>query len=368
MKHNLRKISAGFSTVLIASAILTGCASKDFHIKGEIEGANGKTVVLEKSDFHGQWVVMDSTHTKKKGDFAFSMESPGAPEIYRLVFDGKYIYVPIDSTETITVKTTAADFGTDFSLEGSDKAGVMERFEKDINRLPAGISTDSLDNFKKEVYTRYMKDGRGSVVSYYMLTKIINGRPLFDPANDKDAKYFAAVATGFKSLRPDDPRTAILEQTSLNAMKRRNSNLGKVREVEANEVSFINIELPDEKGNIRKLSELTTNGKPTVLIFSLLTMPESPAINLALSKIYSAHNGNIDFYNVSLDNDQYNWREAASNLPWITVFDPDGEYSESARIYNVSALPTFFIYNSHGELSSRAADTDDLRKQLQNVK
>lgn len=363
MKRHLTYFSAPLTAAAIAfSVIATACGSDDFKIKGEIYGADNQPVVLAKSDFHGRWVAIDSTRTSGNGSFSISRPAPAAPEIFRLEMDGKFIYVPIDSTETVTVTSSVEKFGTDFSLSGSQKAECLERFDKELMALPAGISTDSLESFKRNVYTKYMRDGQGSIVSYYILTKLIGDKALFDPENDY--KYFAAVANGFKQLRPDDPHTILLETTTINAQKQRNKGKGKTIQIEAEELTVIDIDLPDENGKNRKLSELVGNGKPTVVIFSLLTHPESPALNLELSRLYSSLGGNVNFYHVSLDPDQYTWRDAAKNLPWVTVFDPDGEYSKAALKYNVSDLPTYFIYSAQGELQARAANINDLRKQL----
>ncbi|MDE5976016.1 MAG: peroxiredoxin family protein, partial [Muribaculaceae bacterium] len=179
-----------------------------------------------------------------------------------------------------------------------------------------------------------------------------------------DYKYFAAVATGFNEKRPDDPHTALLEQTSLNALKNRNREKGTHLQIEAEEVKMIDISLPDENGKTVKLSDVADNGKKTVLIFSLLTHPDSPALNMELARIFNAQGGNVDFYQVSLDPDQYAWRDAAKNLPWTTVFDPDGEYSKAAVNYNVGQLPAFFIFSTSGDLVNRATSVDDLRKKL----
>ncbi len=58
------------------------------------------------------------------------------------------------------------------------------------------------------------------------------------------------------------------------------------------------------------------------------------------------------------------WREAARNLPWITVFDNAGQYSEAARSYNVGDIPTFFVYDRNGELKARANNLQELRREL----
>lgn len=356
----LRGAQAAAAIALIAT--LTSCGGDNFKIKGDIYGADNQPVVLAKSDFHGRWIAIDSTRTSKSGAFSISRPAPAAPEIFRLEVDGRFLYIPIDSTETITVTSAFDKFGSEFTLSGSPKAEALERFEKEVLALPAEISADSLESFKRGVFSKYIKDWPGSIVSYYILTKYTGKKALFDP--DKDYKYFAAVANGFKQIRPDDPHTALLEKTAIDAIKRHNRNIGTTLQIEADEITVIDIDLPDENGKNRKLSELVGNGKPTVVIFSVLTHPDSPAVNLELSKLYSSLGGNVNFYQVSLDPDQYAWRDAAKNLPWVTVFDPDGEYSKALRSYNVGALPTYFVYSAKGELEQRAASIDELAKFL----
>ena len=357
-----------FSKILIVLASLAlflgGCSDSKFHLKGEIEGASGDKISLEKSDFYGRWVSLDSIKVGKNGKFNISFPAPAAPEIYRLALNDHYIYFPVDSTETITVKTSVAGFGRDFSLSGSPMAQHMESFEKELQGISSISGDTNLDEFKKEVFSKYMQDNQGSVVSFYILTKTIDGKPLYDPANSRDAKYFGAVATGFKTRRPNDPRTALLERTTIEAMKKRNSEAGNYLQIEANEISMLDLELQDESGKLVKLSDVAGKGKPVAVVFSLLTAEDSPDWNFTLAQIYNRKNGSVEFYNVALDPDQYDWREAAKNLPWITVYAPSGLNSEAARLYNVGALPAFFVYNSSGELIQRPASLKEMEDAL----
>lgn len=363
MQLNFSNIKGYKSLLLLTSSIfLAACSNPSFKIKGDIYGAENRSVILEKSDFYGRWIPIDSTRTSKSGQFSFTSPAPAVPDIYRISLDDRFIYLPVDSVETLTVTSSLDKFGSDFSVTGTDKAEALTRFEKEVIALPSDLPADSLESFKRKVFTNYMRDAQGSIVSYYILTKIKDNKPLFDP--DADYKYFAAVATGFKAIRPDDPHTSVLENTSINALKRRNSERGSQLQINAEEITMLEIDLPDEEGNNRKLSEFVGNGQPTVVMFTLLTHPDSPADNIELSKIYNRLGGNVNFYQVSLDPDQYAWREAARNLPWITVFDIDGEYSKAARLYNVVNIPSYYIYDRKGELKARATDTNDLSKQL----
>lgn len=358
------RLLGGCACVLAAAAMLSACGEPQFKIKGEIYGADNQPLVLEKSDFHGRWVAIDSTRTSSAGSFSISRPAPAAPEIFRLALGDRYIYLPVDSVETVTMTSSLKDYGTEFTLSGSPKAEAMERFEKEVIALPSDISPDSLTSFKRSVFSKYMRDAQGSIVSYYILTKTIGDKPLFDPDSD-DYKYFAAVATGFKELRPGDPRTLLLEKTSMDAIKKRHSQSGLRRQIQAQEISVIDIDLPDENNTNRKLSDIVGKGKPVIVMFTLLTHPDSPAINTELAKIHSA--GNAEIYQVSLDPDQYSWRDAARNLPWVTVFDAAGQYSTAATNYNVGNIPTFFIYDRQGELKARAANISELRRELSSL-
>lgn len=356
------KASVKIFCLLTGGSLLFSCSKSEFKIKGEIIGGEEKPLVLEKSGFRGDWIPIDSVTTNKNGGFSISFPSPQSPEIFRLVSNGRYIYFPVDSTETITINSSYENFGGDFIIAGTKNAERMAQFEKELQKINAS-QPDSLETFKRQVYTKYMQQLPGSIVSYYILTKTIDGRPLYNLAEPSDRKYFSAVATGFKTVRPDAPQAQLLEQTAIQAQKEKNKEAGLYQSVEAQEISLIDIDCQDETGKYVKLSDVAGKGKPVVVIFSLLNQQDSPELNRALAEIYRKK-GNIEFYNISLDADQYQWREAAKNLPWITVYSPGQETSQDAVRYNVYQVPSFYIYNSEGELMKRPLTLEELDKEL----
>lgn len=346
----------GAACALMAILFAGGCTDGGFKVKGEIEGAADTPVVVEKGDFRGRWQPVDSTRTSPGGKFSLSMPAPAAPEVYRLNIGGEYIYFPVDSTETITVAGHVPGLASNYTLDGSGQAVAMARFD---HELAAAVAKGApLDAFKRTVYDRYIRDSRGSLLSFYVLTKTVDGKPLFDPADHTDLKYYTAVATAFKEFKPADPRTQYLEQTAIRALRERNSAQGKRQVLQATEeLSSIEINLPDRSGKDRSLSSLLGNGRRTLVVFSVMTHPDSPLINKAVAR---CHDTGMDIYQVSLDQDLYGWREAAENLPWTNVIDPEGDRSSIALKYNVSRLPVFFLYNERGELIDRADNLDAL--------
>lgn len=346
-----------FIPLLLAAA----CSDPSFSIKGEIQDGEGKTLLLEKADNAGFWVTVDSTRLGKNGKFSFSGMSPDAPEIYRLALDDRYVYFPVDSIDRLTLNADAADFSGNFSLEGSENAVKMARFEKALHSaIPTLSIPDSAEAFKRRVFVEYLRDARGSVVSYYILTKTVDDRPLFSPSSD--AKYFAAVATSFKQFRPNDPRCALLERIATEGLRKNAEASGKRKIMEAREIGYLPISLPDEAGNLAPLSEVLGKGLPVVLIFEDLSDPDTSLLNAELKTLCTS--GRAKIYSVGLDADQMIWRNAARNLPFTTVYANVSDAQDVCAKYQVTDLPTIFIIGTDGTIIDRPADINALKKAL----
>lgn len=339
---------------LILGAI--ACQDPSFSIKGEIENADGKTIILEKPDHAGIWVALDSAKLKSNGKFSFSQPAPAAPEVYRLSLDGNYVYFPVDSIENISIKASAPTFATSFTLSGSDNASAMERFEKELIAASPYLNIpDSANNFKRRVFTKYLQDARGSIVSYYILTKTVGDKPLFD--GEGDVRYIAAVATAFKQFRPDDPRVQLLEQAATEGMKRKSANNGKKTVIQAEEVSYFPITLPDENGKDVALSSVV-GGIPTLLIFSDLSDKDAMTMNAEIKKIIDA--GKAKVYHVGVDGDRLTWSNSAKNLNWVTVYANLSAARELAAKYNIQDIPTIFVIDAAGNLTKRVTSLSEI--------
>ncbi|MCM1490754.1 MAG: DUF4369 domain-containing protein [Muribaculum sp.] len=356
----LRLAAMAASIFLIVAA--GGCGEKGFKIEGQVSNSDNDKVLLEKADYAGYWTIVDSTRTDGSGKFKFSQPQQSGPEIFRLSMDDKYIYLPIDSTETLKVATTKKDFGHDFEVSGTEQAVKMAKFEKDLMAFSPYIdNADSAAGFKKRVYSEYLQDARGAVISYYILTKTIGNKALYDPTTS-DYKYIQAVANSYNQFNPNDAHAPFLLELAKAARVHHNDLNGVKTVIEAEEVKMLEIELNDENGKPRKLSELVGKGKPVIVAFTLMRDGVTPEINRQLAELYNA--GRVDIYNVSPDRDQYGWKSAAANLPWVTVLDPSAGQDKVFIQYNVGELPTFFLYNAAGELTARGASVNEIRKQL----
>lgn len=361
---NRFKFSLFAVIVVVVATCVCSCTSNKFKIGGRIADAQKETVTLEKPGFNGEWIAVDSTVTNSEGEFEIRGVAPEYPEIYRIGLNGNYIYVPVDSAVNINVSTSKSEFANQFTMSGTESAKKMEKFETMLAKALT-LPTDSMPGFKRKLFTEVIYPGKGDIMSYYILTRMVAGKPLFDPRDATDAKYYAAVATAYKHYRSDDPRTSMLENLALSAHKNQIKASGKQNVVEAPTVSIIDMEFPNVEGERIKLSDVVGKGKPTLVIFSMVAQKESPEVNRAIAEIYKNYSNSYNFYEVCLDPDISEWREAVKNIPWTAVIDYEGLQSRIALQYNVSTLPSFFIYNKGGELVARADDFAALKKELQ---
>lgn len=340
-------------------ALVVSCGgSPHWTVDGRIEGADGRTMIVEAND-NGRWYAIDSVKLDQSGKFCVTHAPAGYPDIYRLRLDDKTVYFPIDSIETVTVMTTASAFDSDYTLSGSTAAERLMTVDRHVARAVASMGVDNAlgdSLFKRELGGMLLEDPSG-IVSYYILNKRIGGLQLFDPRRPSDLKIIGAVANAFDTRRPSDPRTAYLRNLYL----RNRQTVAERDTVHARAVGLFDISLFDNKGKKHSLEQLARTGKVIVLNFTAYQAEESPAFNRELNRIYEKYHGRgMEIFQVSVDEDEYFWRNAASPLPWITVYNSPADGARNLINYNVGALPATFVINRRGEIVNRVENIQDL--------
>ncbi len=361
MKRN-RLIYAG---ILTLTAFFTACNSNpEWKVKGTVEGGEGKFITLEASN-NGTWYMLDTLTLKADGRFDFKQPAAGYPDIYRLTVDGNSLYFPVDSIETITIKTDIANFSNPLTIDGSSQADMFMQIDAMVNDAVKrnGSATNAVaDADLKQKLAELILSDPSSVTAYYAINKKIGATPLYSASNRNDLRIIGAVANAFDIKRPTDPRTMYLKRLFL-------SNRAPVSSVPtdtivANEVNLIDIELLDPAGKTVKLSDVASKGNVVILNFTSLTAKESPVYNLELGKIYeSRHANGLEIYQVSIDDDEFAWRQAAKNLPWISVYNNPSDLTPLIR-YNVGALPVSFIIDRNGSIAERVVAPEEINKVL----
>ena len=374
-KHSISKMKKHI--VIAASSLVLALAAceergEQFQVKGEIAEAVDKVLYFESAALDGIH-VLDSVKLDKQGAFAFQHKRPDGPDFYRLRIGGQVINLGIDSTEVVTVKGTLPSLATGYTVSGSvESEKIKELSAKQValqeqirqlaaRQLPIGDYRDSVDRmvntYKQQICRDYIYENPRSGYAYYALFQRINGGLLFNPESSReDVRAFGAVATSWDMYYPHSLRTVNLHNIAVRGMKNTRKPVSTpIPEELVREVTLLDLELPDLRGNIRRLTDL--KGKVVLLDFTVYKNQESPARNIAMRELYNKYAAQgLEVYQVSYDTDEHFWKTSADNLPWICVRDAEGA---SALTYRVSNLPTYFLIDRGNGLYKRNSDIQD---------
>ena len=384
----MKQISTRLLTVLgLCMFFFSACnTSSDFIVKGVVAGADGQLMYLENVGISNV-VTLDSIKLAPGGKFKFTEKRPEYPDFYRLRLNNQLINFAVDSTETISFVADAGTFATSYSVEGSENSKAIKAItlaQLDANQAISRLRKEYEDKMisdttyrmkvlaaadaYKEVARKYIYSAPMSTAAYFALFQQIDGLLFFDLYDRKDVKAYGAVATSYNHTYPESPRSKHLYNLTLQSMKvLRAQRPVDYSNVETKEISFLDIELPDVRGEVVKLSTVAP-GKVVLINFTAYQTEWSPALNMALGELYTKyHDQELEIYQVSLDSDFHFWRNGASNLPWVTVHDPQSVYSQVAGLYNVKQLPALFILDRKGNLVKRVEDVKKLEADVKAV-
>lgn len=372
------------AVLCVVSLVLAACKRQaDFTVEGVVSGADGQVMYLENVGVSSV-ETLDSVRLTAAGEFRFERPRPAYPDFYRLRLNNQLINFSIDSTETISFVADAETFATSYRVEGSENCKAIKNItlaqldaNQAIGRARRAYEADQLADTAyarqveeavgayKEVARRYIYSAPMSAAAYFALFQQIDGLLLFDLYDKEDSKAYGAVATSLDHFYPESPRAKHLYNLALQSIKViRSQRPVNLDNVEREEVGYVDIELPDIQGVNQKLSALAP-GNIVLLNFTAYMSEWSPALNMALGELYvEYHDKGLEVYQVSLDGDVHFWKNAASNLPWTCVRDPQTVYSQVAALYNVKQLPVIFVLDRSGNLVKRVDDMKNLAAEV----
>ena len=383
MKH-ISKLAA----VLLAAFSVASCNNNKFTVEGQISGAKDSVLYFENVGIEGI-NVLDSVKLSDNGEFSFSEAANQAPEFYRLRIADQIINVSIDSTETVQIKGEYPGMASNYTVSGSDNCSkIRELALKQMDLQAKAIALQSntelgivkandsimtlINAYKEDVKREYIYKEPFKAYAYFALFQAIGNYLIFNPRTNKDdIKAFAAVATSWDTYYPHAERGQNLHNIAIEGMK--NQRIVEAQnadiQIDANKVQeagVLNISLLDNKGQQRNLTDL--KGQVVLLDFHIFAMENSPARILQLREIYNKYHAHgLEIFQVSLDSDEHFWKQQTAALPWVSVRDEEGVNSQRLMLYNVQAVPDFFLIDRGNNLVKRAAQIKDLEAEIKKL-
>lgn len=370
---------------LLLAALLSAChdGSNKFTVRGRITEAKDCTLVLEHLNINGTIEEMEATKLGKDGSFELKGQRPDNPEFYRLRIANRFINLSIDSTETVEVEASYKNMGTNYTVKGSgpcDTIRILSLKLMQLDRKTDSIAADrsltlperddsiraEILRYKDEVKRRFINGHYGSASSYFALFQTINGANVFDLENDRsDVTWTLAIANAWESAWPDAPRTKALIET---AQKGRANTHRRVLELDINdenisETGIIDMGFPDINGREQRLSSL--KGQVVLLDFTAYGLEGSGQRNLELRSLYNKyHSRGLEIYQVAIDPNEHFWKTACRQLPWVCVWNPNGQLNDIMAIYDIRQLPTWLLVDRDNNLVGRQEMLGELEAEI----
>ena len=371
----------------VAVLALTACNENKFHIEGNISNAKDSVLYFENIGLAGP-EKLDSVKLDDDGSFSFSGQQPEAPEFYRLRIENQIINVSIDSTETVSIKGAYPTMAVQYTVEGSENCNKIKELslkQIDLQQRVMAIqqntslgyeaTVDSInrvvERYKDDIKRNYIFKEPMKAYAYFALFQALGNQLIFNPrANKDDIKVFAAVATSWDTYYHEAVRGENLHNIAIEGMKTQriveNQNNMMIDASKVNVTNILDIQLPDNKGVTRKLTDLA--GKVVLLDFHVFATKDSPARIMKLREVYNKyHAQGLEIFQVSLDPDEHFWKQQTAALPWISVRDPQGIQSQLMTTYNIQSIPTFFLVNRNNVLHKRDSQMKDLDQEIKSL-
>jgi hypothetical protein len=354
--------------ILAAAALLALAAcQKQTRIEGFLADAPEAEVVVKLLDIN-KYQTLDTLKTAADGAFVYKpVVEKGKPEFLYLFYkDTKIASLLLEQGDRVKV---FADTLGRYTVEGSEGSVELAQVDKTYADFIAALAAKSDEPTEMtRLYIQHYRDCVRYVLSHPVsLTTVpvffeqLGDAPVF--SQDTDAILFRQGADSLKTVYPDSRYVKALEKEA----DRRMSILEIGSRIErAEEVAFLDINLPDTRGEKRSLRAV--DAKVILVHFWDETDPAQKMLSLdTLLPIYEKyHPRGFEIYSICVSTDKPEWASSvlAQKLPWINVCDGLGGASPAVITYNITDLPTSFLI-VNGEISTTPVNgVDGLQKEL----
>lgn len=363
----------------VVAMVSSACGNKAV-IDGALGSAPSSEVVFKVLDAN-RFSTLDTVSVNAAGRFSYKLEvQKGQPEfVYVFYKDTKIASLLLEAGDRVTIVADTLGHST---VEGSKESVKLAQVEKEyaqaLGRFNAlGARLENADEAEKtEIagqmsadYVQYyrsrvqyvMENSKSLTVVPVFYQSFGESLPLF--AQYTDAIIFSNIADSLETVYPDSKYVKAIRSEA----ERRFGYLDlQAKLVDAEEIGYIDIELPDLNARKVKLSEV--DAKVVLVYFWSAESAEQNMFNVEVLKpVYEDYKKKgLEIYQVSLDTDKALWATAVKGqeLPWINVCDARGAASPYVSLYNLPGVPAMFVI-SNGELvDGKAIDEAAFRKML----
>ncbi len=402
-----------YTFIIMAVAVLSVACSPSGSrstITGNISGAEGKTVFLERF-INNQQVRTDSATIQADGSFSLTPNPPLELNFYRLLFDNEHYTVLItDSTESPEISAAFDNMKSGPEVSGSTHteklvglysqlsgfqqkmSDMRTRIQSSANEAESAQLKTDFTNLQKEridFCKKWLESESASPAALAAVSELDLRSEL--PVYKKVIESLAPVFSHSMYYKDVAMRVANQEKAASMPQNNEANSAATMEEIQrklrenANQ-SYDTQDVPGSvgpgtrapeiadkspDGKIYKLSDL--KGKVVLIDFWASwcgpCRKENPYVVAAYQKF---HKKGFEVFSVSLDNNAERWKQAIQQdaLPWpYHVSDLKGWQSSHAAKYGVRSIPAPFLVGKDGIVIATGSDVrgPGLEAELENI-
>ncbi len=361
---------------LLLVATMVSCAKKsEFVINGELKNAGeNKKVFLFVADSLGQMIPMDSTVLNENKEFVLKAKSE-QPEFYQVFVGDKSYMLIAQNGDEIKLKADLANHSGAYEINGSAEADKITEY----NKITSEFSLESgqlAEKYSKLVAEN--QDNKDAIIAEFHE----KSQKLYEPflaksyqfiQNNKKSLTAFFAANVIMGTDPNAYENEIIaySKEAKESFPQNKAVIAFARQMESLEQVAVGKAAPEfsaksPEGKEIKLADF--KGKYVLLDFWASWCGPCRQENPNIVKIFHDFKSkNFTVFGFSLDDDQTKWLNAikADNLDWQHVSELKQWDAETARLYNINAIPASFLIDPNGKIIAKNLRSEDLRKFLE---
>jgi thiol-disulfide isomerase/thioredoxin len=366
---------------LAAIVTMAACGQKGAVVIGNLENAEGETIVLERLS-STEVFPKDSADIDSDGEFKLADAEITEPGFYRLrLGQNNFVILLLNDGDKAEVSGNALDFYKSYEVSGSEESLKLRNLDK---RLRQDYElTDSLRKsfMQLQASGQYNMDSVKQSIDEIFLSaqakkaefveKFINENPsslatlsaIQAIRFDENAELFETVANNLSEAYPNSDYVKQFKMTLVDLRAKQQAEAKTGIGAQAPEIV---VQTPD--GETIKLSDF--RGKITMIDFWAAWCKPCRAENPNVVRVYNKyHDKGFEVFGVSLDRDKESWVAAIQQdgLPWKHGSELKFWQSSFVPAYNLEGIPMTYLLDENGIIIAKGLRGAELEAKLQEI-
>ncbi|MCB9192799.1 MAG: AhpC/TSA family protein [Flavobacteriales bacterium] len=368
-------------TAIAGMLLMASCGQKGAVVKGNLDNAEGETIVLEKLS-STDVITTDSVEIGNSGDFKLSTGEITEPGFYRVrINQNNYVILLLGAGETAEVIGNALDFYRSYEVtgsEGSTKLRALDaRLRKDYELQDS--LRKSFMKFQAEGHPRLdsIAESIDAVFKAAQTEKVafvkdfINQNPnslstlsaVQSVRYDENPELFDQVASNLEAAYPNSDYVKQFKKQLVDLKAKQQAAARTGIGAQAPEIV---VQTPE--GETIKLSDF--KGKVTMIDFWASWCKPCRAENPNVVRVYNQYKDKgFEIFGVSLDQDKAKWIEAIKQdgLTWKHGSELQFWQSSFVPAYNLDGIPMTYLLDENGVIIAKGLRGQQLEAKLQEI-